>query len=171
MPWSKDAFMISVRVGKRRSIQSFHNEVGIGSRTQLLLLDDRMIVLRPFGSTWSNWLKDAEHDTLVTPLDRGQDCWVRARLISMILDSEKSPKLSARCSRESCVGRVGENFTLNIPSTSLKSCLVLMNILIKWYTLLLLESVIRYFIGFPNGYTWWGIHPAIGSWLKFDKET
>ena len=73
MPWSKD----NNQVG--------NNQVGIGSKAQLLLLDDWMIVLRPFGETWSNWLKEVKHDTLVTHLDREQ---VRARLISMISDSK-----------------------------------------------------------------------------------
>ena len=43
----------------------------------------------------------------------------------MILDSKKSPKLSTRCSRESCVGRVGNDFTLKVLSTSLKTCFIL----------------------------------------------
>ena len=96
------------------SIQAFNNQVCIGSRAQLLLFDDWMIVLRLLGETCSNWLKEVEHDTLVTHLGREEGCWERERLISMILDSKKSPKLSTRCSRESCVGRVGNDFTLDV---------------------------------------------------------
>ena len=125
MRWSKDSFMISVRVGNRTSIQSFNNQVCIGSRAQLLLFDDWMIVLRLLRETCSNWLKEVEHDTLVTHLGREEGCWERERLISMILDSKKSSKLSTRCSRESCVGRVGDDFTLNVLSTSLKTCFIL----------------------------------------------
>ena len=64
-----------------------NNQVGIGSKTQLLLLDDWMIVLRQFGETWSNWPKEVKHDTLVTHLEREQER-ERARLISMISDSK-----------------------------------------------------------------------------------
>ena len=36
----------------------------------------------------------------------------------MILDLKKLLKLSTKCSRDSCVGRVAEDFTLNTPSPS-----------------------------------------------------
>ena len=51
--------------------------------------------------------------------------FLRECLISMILDLKKLPKLSTKCSRESCVSRGGGDFPVNIPSTSLKSCFTL----------------------------------------------
>ena len=73
--WSKD----NNQVG--------NNQVGIESKAQLLLLDDWMIVLRQFGETWSNWLKEVKHDTLFSHTFRPR-ARVRARLISMISDSK-----------------------------------------------------------------------------------
>ena len=52
-----------------------------------LLLDDWMIVLRQFGETWSNWLREVKHDTLFSHTFRPR-ARVRARLISMISDSK-----------------------------------------------------------------------------------
>ena len=75
IPWSKD----NNQVG--------NNQVGIGSKAQLLLLDDWMIVLRQFGETWSNWLREVKHDTLFSHTFRPR-ARVRARLISMISDSK-----------------------------------------------------------------------------------
>ena len=82
MPWSKD----NNQVG--------NNQVGIGSKTQLLPLDDWMIVLRQFGETWSNWPKEVKHDTLVTHLDREQERESTSHIDDFRFEDSKSPKLA-----------------------------------------------------------------------------